>query len=133
MIYRVPVDDSSTLLYFLRFYPSDKRSMRLLRQEHKLGQYRELPADWWGIDVSDQDRMAVEQQVVVADRTKEHLGASDGGIVLMRRMMREALAAVRGGPGPALHHTRSGKTDRRIPPGFDDDGAEAGRRRLCDG
>ena len=53
MIYRVPVDDYSTLLYFLRFYQSDKRSLRLVRQEHKLGEYRELPADWWGIDVSD--------------------------------------------------------------------------------
>ena len=46
MIYRVPVDDYSTLLYFLRFYQSDKRSLRLVRQEHKLGEYRELPADW---------------------------------------------------------------------------------------
>jgi 5,5'-dehydrodivanillate O-demethylase oxygenase subunit len=100
MIYRVPVDDYSTLLYFLRFYPSDKRSLRLTRQEHKLGEYRELPGDWWGIDVSDQDRMAVEQQGVIADRTKEHLGASDGGIVLMRRMMREALAAVTAGRDP---------------------------------
>ena len=27
-----------------------------------MGEYRELPADWWGIDVSDQDRMAVEQK-----------------------------------------------------------------------
>ena len=48
----------------------------------------------WGIDVSDQDRMAVEQQGVIADGTNEHLGASDGGIVLMRRMMRDSLAAV---------------------------------------
>ena len=57
-------------------------------------------ADWWGIDVSDQDRMAVEQQGVIADCTKEHLGASDGGIVLMRRMMREALSAVAAGRDP---------------------------------
>ena len=94
MIYRVPVDDLSTLLYFLRFYPSEKRSSRAIRQEHKLGQYRPLATDWWGIDVSDQDRMAVEQQGVIADRTNEHLGASDGGIILMRQMMRESLAAV---------------------------------------
>ena len=100
MIYRVPVDDYSTLLYFLRFYPSDNRTLRLVRQEHKLGEYRELPGDWWGIDVSDQDRMAVEQQGAIADRTKEHLGASDGGIVLMRRMMRDSLAAAAAGRDP---------------------------------
>jgi hypothetical protein len=78
MIYRVSVDDYSIPLYF---YLRDKRSLRLLRQEHKLGDYRALPADWWGIDVSDQDRIAVEQQGVIADRTKAHLSASDGGIV----------------------------------------------------
>ncbi len=100
MIYRVPVDDYSTLLYFLRFYPSEQRALRLMRREQKLGDYRELPADWWGIDINDQDRMAVEQQGVIADRTQEHLGASDGGIILMRKMMREALAAVATGRDP---------------------------------
>ena len=100
MIYRVPVDDLSTLLYLMRFYPSEKRSSRAIRQEHKLGEYRPLATDWWGIDVSDQDRMAVEQQGVIADRTNEHLGASDGGIILMRQMMRESLAAVAAGRDP---------------------------------
>lgn len=100
MIYRVPVDDYSTLLYFLRFYPSEQRALRLMWREQKLGEYRELLADWWGIDVNDQDRMAVEQQGVIADRTQEHLGASDGGIIMMRRIMREALAAVAAGCDP---------------------------------
>jgi LigXa C-terminal domain like len=44
--------------------------------------------------------MAVEQQGVIANRSREHLGASDGGIVLMRQMMREALAAVAEGKDP---------------------------------
>ena len=44
--------------------------------------------------------MAVEQQGVTADRTNEHLGASDGGIILMRKMMRESLAAVAAGRDP---------------------------------
>ena len=61
---------------------------------------RRSASDWWGIDVSDQDRMAVEQQGVVADRPNEHLGVSDGGIIQMRKMMREALAAVAAGKDP---------------------------------
>jgi 5,5'-dehydrodivanillate O-demethylase len=100
MIYRVPADDASTLLYFVRFYPSDKRSFRTVRIETELGKYRALPSDWWGIDVNDQDRMAVEQQGVIADRPNEHLGVSDGGIIEMRRMMRESLAAVAAGKDP---------------------------------
>jgi 5,5'-dehydrodivanillate O-demethylase len=100
MIYRAPVDDASSLLYFLRFYPSERRSFQTLRRDSQYGVYTPLESDWWGIDVNDQDRMVVEQQGVVADRPNEHLGASDGGIILVRQMMREALAAVAAGEDP---------------------------------
>jgi 5,5'-dehydrodivanillate O-demethylase len=100
MIYRVPADDASTLLYFLRFYPSPKRSFHTSKREVKLGEYAPLESDWWGINVNDQDRMAVEQQGVIADRPNEHLGVSDGGIILMRQMMRDSLAAIREGRDP---------------------------------
>jgi hypothetical protein len=42
----------------------------------------------------------VEQQGVVADRPNERLGVSDGGIILMRQMMRESLAALDRGEDP---------------------------------
>lgn len=100
MIYRVPVDDASTLLYFVRFYPSEKRSFTARRIHQNYGEYRPLATDWWGIDVNDQDRMAVEQQGVIADRPNEHLGVSDGGIVQMRRMMKDSLAAIELGRDP---------------------------------
>ena len=100
MIYRVPADDASTLLYFVRFYPSDRHSLRTSKRDVKLGEYTKLESDWWGIDVNDQDRMVVEQQGVIADRPNEHIGVSDGGIILMRQMMREALAAVAQGRDP---------------------------------
>ena len=133
MIYRVPADDASTLLYFVRFYPSDKRSFHTSKREVKLGEYAPLASDWWGIDVNDQDRMAVEQQGVIADRPNEHLGVSDGGIIQMRQMMREVARRDRAGQGPALHHPRSGEADRRLPAEIDHDAAEAGRRRLYAG
>jgi 5,5'-dehydrodivanillate O-demethylase len=100
MIYRVPVDDTSTLLYFFRCYPDPKKSFITTRRETKLGEYQPLEKDWWGINVNDQDRMAVEQQGIIADRVNEHLGVSDGGIILMRQMMREAMAAVAAGKDP---------------------------------
>jgi 5,5'-dehydrodivanillate O-demethylase len=100
MIYRAPIDDVSTLLYFVRFYPSAERSFRTFRRDTQFGVYAPLEGDWWGIDVNDQDRMVVEQQGVVADRPNEHLGVSDGGIIMVRQMMREALAAVEAGEDP---------------------------------
>jgi 5,5'-dehydrodivanillate O-demethylase len=100
MIYRVPIDDESTMQYFVRFYPSQNHTFKSIRTEVKLGEYKALADDWWGIDVSDQDRMAVEQQGVIADRENEHLGVSDGGIIMMRRMMKDAMAAVQRGEDP---------------------------------
>lgn len=100
LIWRVPVDESSTLLYFNRFYPSEKRARTAQRIDQKVGVYTPLASDWWGINVNDQDRMAVEQQGVIADRPNEHLGVSDGGIIEMRKMMRESLEAVAQGKDP---------------------------------
>jgi 5,5'-dehydrodivanillate O-demethylase oxygenase subunit len=100
MIYRVPADDASTLLYFVRFYPSDRRVLNSSKRDMKLGEYAPLASDWWGIDISDQDRMVVEQQGVIADRPNEHLGVSDGGVIAMRQMMRESLDAVAEGRDP---------------------------------
>jgi len=100
MIFRVPVDDESTMQFFVRFYPSERRSFVSSREEVKLGEYRALEGDWWGIDVNDQDRMAVEQQGIIADRANEHLGVSDGGIILLRKIYHEAMDAVAAGKDP---------------------------------
>lgn len=47
-----------------------------------------------------QDKMAWETQGAIFDRGREHLGASDRGIVLFREMLREAIEAVRRGEDP---------------------------------
>jgi len=100
MIFRVPMDDESTIQFFARFYPSEEKSFKTIQSTVKLGEYKALESDWWGIDVTDQDRMAVEQQGVVADRENEHLGVSDGGIILQRKMLREGLQAIAEGRDP---------------------------------
>ena len=94
------LDDTKITLFFVRFYKSDKRTRTVMERDDKLGEYKRSDEDWWGIDVSDHDRMAIEQQGIVADRPNEHLGVSDGGIIQMRKMMRDALAAVKNGDDP---------------------------------
>ena len=115
MIYRVPVDDESMLLYFFRFHPNENKSVHVSHRETTLGEYAPMESDWWGIAAGDQDRMAVEQQGVVADRPNEHLGASDGGIILMRQMMRESLAAIEKGEDPACVIRDSAKQNVDFP------------------
>ena len=105
LLYRVPNDDATTTLYFVRWYPSAKRSFRTMTRDTKWGEYAPDPTDWWGIHVNDQDRMAAEQQGIVADRPNEHLGVSDEGLIQMRQMMRQSLAAVASGKDP-LHLIR---------------------------
>ena len=101
LIYRVPIDDESLMLYFLRFYPHETtRTIRSSNRPVKLHEYAPLAGDWWGIDIIDQDRMVIEQQGVIADREHERLGVSDGGIILMRQMMKESLDLVEQGKDP---------------------------------
>jgi 5,5'-dehydrodivanillate O-demethylase len=47
-----------------------------------------------------QDVMAWETQGSVTDRTQEHLGASDRGVVLFRKLLREQIEVVRNGGDP---------------------------------
>ena len=44
-----------------------------------------------------QDRMAWETQGAVYDRSQEHLGATDRGIVMLRQLLAEQLAVVEQG------------------------------------
>ncbi len=53
-----------------------------------------------GIDIHHHDRMAVGPEREIADCPNEHPGVSDGGIIAMRQMLRESLAAVAKGTAP---------------------------------
>jgi 5,5'-dehydrodivanillate O-demethylase oxygenase subunit len=48
----------------------------------------------------NQDRMAFETQGALLDRSEEHLGASDRGIVLYRQMLRQQIEVVQAGGDP---------------------------------
>jgi hypothetical protein len=55
-----------------------------------------------GIDgINVQDRAIQESMGPICDRSKEHLGPADKGIIQMRRLLREAINTVRAGCTPA--------------------------------
>ena len=55
-----------------------------------------------GIDgINVQDRAIQESMGLICDRSREHLGPADKGIIQMRRLLREAIDTVRAGGTPA--------------------------------
>ena len=49
---------------------------------------------------ASQDHMAWETQGPISDRAKEHLGESDRGIIMLRKLLREQIQAVQNGGDP---------------------------------
>jgi 5,5'-dehydrodivanillate O-demethylase len=48
----------------------------------------------------DQDRVAQESQGAIYDRTTEHLAYTDRGVILLRRLYKESIEAVKQGLDP---------------------------------
>ena len=105
--FRVPMDDTNTMTFWLRFYPygeEDRSKPFLLKtlgfENDQAGVYARVEDGWWGVASHDQDRVAQESQGPIYDRTKEHLGASDQGVIMLRTMIKESIDAVRHGKDP---------------------------------
>jgi 5,5'-dehydrodivanillate O-demethylase len=100
--FRVPTDDAKTTTFWLRFTPHDEanRGKPLVLktvgfEDDKPGVYTRVDDGWWRIASHDQDRVAQESQGEIYDRSKEHLGASDQGVILLRNLIKESIDAVR--------------------------------------
>ena len=115
LIWRVPVDDAHTLNLLLTFWPDDQPMgpLPVRWKDNQPGVYDEQDDDWWGVESMDQDRMAVEGQGPITDRSIEHLAASDRGVTLYRELLREAIAAVEQGRDP-LNVFRDPADDRIV-------------------
>lgn len=105
--WRVPVDDTHTLHVTVAFAPlvDGKPTGKLPpdRQDEIAqatpGEYRWDESIGW-IARGDQDRCAQESQGEICDRTAEHLGVSDKGVILLRDLYRRSIAAVQSGRDP---------------------------------
>lgn len=135
----VPVDDTSVWIYVYAWHPDQPipAGERARYEKGGYGQFAELgpgylplrnrsndylidrqaqkTVSFTGIrGVSEQDMMAQESQGLIADRTREHLTATDIGVVHFRRMMlKEAKALLNGrepaaAQHPAAYRLRSG-------------------------
>jgi 5,5'-dehydrodivanillate O-demethylase len=105
--FRVPKDDTTTLTYYIDFFPHrDGKPAQPVPLRVKgfrkstPGVYERVADGWWNLPNREQDRVAQESQGVIADRTQEHLAASDQGILMLRQMIRDAIDAVGQGRDP---------------------------------
>jgi len=110
--WHVPVDDTGCYWYaiFTSFgAPVDKETMRNQRlKTYPAPDYRPIynRANGWGFNPNEQksrtftgmgfdinihDQWACESMGPIQDRTKEHLGSTDKGIVLYRRLLHDAI------------------------------------------
>lgn len=102
--FRVPVDDEHTRVIV---YEADPAGPDEVTPPDETPYVYEFDPPGWDEDarldsVRRQDRIAWETQGVVADRSREVLGASDRGIVLYRRMLSEQIDRVERGEEPTV-------------------------------
>jgi 5,5'-dehydrodivanillate O-demethylase oxygenase subunit len=101
--FRVPVDDENTLSVAWHFsrVPSDREPYEQPTIPTWYGPIRdEKTGRWITSHIMNQDFVTWVGQGKIADRSQEHLGASDRGIIMMRRRFLADLVAVARGEDP---------------------------------
>jgi 5,5'-dehydrodivanillate O-demethylase len=101
--WRVPIDDERTLSVTWHFsrVPNEREPYVQDHIPTWHGPIRDpLTGAWITTHVMNQDFVAWLGQGAIADRTKEHLGTSDRGIIMMRKRLIDDLEAVERGEEP---------------------------------
>jgi 5,5'-dehydrodivanillate O-demethylase len=98
---RVPVDDAHTQVFVVYFTPNETdKSPANGDTPWEYFPIRDEKGEYRLSEVLVQDAMAWETQGAPTDRTQEHLGVGDEGIILLRKLLREQIERVRNGKDP---------------------------------
>jgi 5,5'-dehydrodivanillate O-demethylase oxygenase subunit len=111
--WRVPIDDENTLSVLWVYNKVPKEQEPYVQQHIPAwyGPLRDEHGEWITSHVANQDFAAWVGQGAITDRTRETLGASDRGIVMLRRRFFEELEAVAAGATPKGLITDSAKNE----------------------
>jgi 5,5'-dehydrodivanillate O-demethylase oxygenase subunit len=102
MHFRTPIDDYNTQVFQFRFRPTKDGAaveqpedipIEIVRTKKEDGEFHLE-------HFASQDHMAWETQGPIADRAREHLGETDRGITMFRKMLRDQIRAVENGQDP---------------------------------
>ena len=105
---RVPIDDTHTWVFQVRFYPTedgsiveDQEPIVEYVEPHKEPADKAYPEARFRMDlITYQDYMVWETQGPISNRPMERLATSDKGLVLLRQVLREQIEAVQRGEDP---------------------------------
>jgi 5,5'-dehydrodivanillate O-demethylase len=105
MMFYVPVDDTDTILLQVWCYDDQPPPYTLKTapiQKTTRGEYERVDDGWFGLGDRSQDDAAQDNQgrERIFDRSREYLAASDRGILLFRKMLRDSIQAVQKGEDP---------------------------------
>ena len=100
--WRVPVDDENTLTVTRSFIRVPREAEPFVQTTIPTWQapVRDAQGRWITSHVINQDIVAWAGQGRIADRSREHLGASDRGIAMLRRQLFDDIEAVQSGRDP---------------------------------
>jgi len=101
--WHTPIDDRTTLRVSWAFarVPHEKQPFQqALPIPSWRGSVKDAQGRWIADRPVNQDFVAMVGQGAISDRTKEHLTASDAGVILLRRRLLEELDAVAAGAEP---------------------------------
>ena len=122
MHFRTPVDDFNTQIFHVSFHPTKDGSAVEQPEDPPLefADTKDQNGEFHMQTFPSQDQMAWETQGPVADRSNEHLGESDRGVILLRKLLRDEILTVQNGNDPVGVHIGA-ETDeiiRLIPEGY---------------
>jgi 5,5'-dehydrodivanillate O-demethylase len=117
--WRVPIDDGNTLSvgWFFDRVPNEMEPFKQERIPYWVSPIKDpLTGRWITSHIMNQDFVAWVGQGAVSDRTEEHLGESDRGIITMRRkLLEQAELVARGGEPKALIRDAEANRCVRLP------------------
>jgi 5,5'-dehydrodivanillate O-demethylase oxygenase subunit len=122
MHFRTPVDDANTQIFHVRFNPTKDGSV-VEQPEDVAAEFvstKNEAGEFHMNNFPSQDQMAWETQGAVANRPNEHLGESDRGVIMFRKLLRDQIRAVESGGDPAGINRDPAKDEiiRLIPEGY---------------
>lgn len=100
--WRVPIDDTHTLSVTWKFSRVPREQEPYVQRSIPVwhGPLKDEQGRWIDTHVMNQDFLAWVGQGPIADRTREHLGLSDRGIVMVRRRFESDLERIARGEDP---------------------------------
>ncbi len=100
--WRVPIDDENTLSIIWVFNRVPRESEPYVQEKIPawIGPVKDQQGQWITSHVVNQDFLAWVGQGTIADRTSEHLCASDRGVVMLRRRLEQEMERVAAGEDP---------------------------------